>query len=232
MTTLVAIDESGDPGFGKGSSEHLIISFVFCSMDNINDIRKNMQKSHRTLVKREFWPSAIPELKFSPNTKFLRSLGRIGQRTMQGLEVTRENILSDISSDASVKACISHTVKKQVYNRLRSNPDLVYNYALAQPFITKFIKYFPYENDFKILLDKRMKPTSADHLNSYIKDKYNFYGRACKSITLEQVDSIKEPLIWVADFVGGAVYHKETFNDGRFYEKIRSKIVEKYKFWR
>ena len=232
MTILIAIDESGDPGFEEGSSEHLIISFIFCDANNIIEIRKNMQKSYRTLVKRHFWPSAISELKFSPNIKYLKGLGKIGQRTIDGLDITREKVLSEISSDTYIKVCISHVVKKQVYNRLRSNPERVYNYALVQPFINKFIRYFKLENNFRILLDKRMSSNSAKILNSYIINKNNFYGTRQNSITLEQVDSTKEPLIWVADFVSGAVYQKETFNDNRFYEKIKSQIISTYKFWK
>lgn len=229
MVMLVAIDESGDPGFGKGASEHLIVSFVFCRANIAAKARDIMMTAYRSIERRRFWPSSIKELKFILNRKKLFELGTVGKRTFKNMDTTRENVLSEISKTGT-NACISHTIKKQVYNRLRANPERVYNYALAHPFINDFINYFPQENDFEILLDKRMKDTAARSLNEYISRKGEFYSLH-KKITFKQVDSTKEPLIWIADFISGARYYKE-IGRGEFYEKISKIILKEHKFWK
>lgn len=233
MTMLVAIDESGDPGFGKGSSKNLIISFVFCKAEDSNNLREIMRTVYTTITKRRFWPMALKELKFNPNQKMLRTLGKVGSRTISNLDITRENVLSEIAKGSfKIDACITDVVKKQVYSKLRGNPDKVYNYALVHPFITEFIKHFPDESDFRVLLDKRMKNAAAASLNKYILDKEGFYGVHGTNMTLSQVDSTKEPLIWIADFLSGAKYHKEVFQVPSFYEQISKKVIREYKFWR
>ena len=250
MVTLIAVDESGDLGFdfNKKCSRYLIFAFYFIKENYAQTVRDKLKEVKDYFIKEGKWPRNIKELKFS--LKFSRTYKKyrgddiLLRKAIINKDEIRETLLRELSNFTGTSIKFSIVNKTQVSKRLREDPGALYNYALVKPMHDRFINNTYQTNDvysadsyFKAILDKNLPKTAEKHLAHYIADNIksmNESGFASDiKLTLEQKDSTKEELIWISDFLAGAMHQKLENNNSRYYDIIEH-LVDKdsiYNFW-
>ncbi len=232
----IAIDESGDLGFGPKSSRYLVLAFTFTL--NVEGIRKTMRRLLKKLVRKRLWPKELNELKFSLSKEKLRERDIEFERYVNNLDRVRCIILNKIQ-ELPIDVAISIVEKKLVQNHLRRDPNKLYNYVLVHPLIVYFIPRYnpiPYTT-INIVLDKRLGSRALSILKQYVSRKYDYMRSFEKRISYEvgfrllQKPSYSEPLIWVSDYIAGSVNYYLVKRDRGYIDIIKDKLFDCLYFW-
>lgn len=241
MVTLIAVDESGDLGFNfdKNSSKYLIFAFYFIKESYAQTVRDRLEEVKDYFVKEKKWPKSIGELKFSLNLsrvykKYKRSDSLL-REAIKNKDEIRETLLRELSNFTGTSIKFSIVNKTLVSKRLREDPGILYNYALVKPIHDRFINntyqangVYSTDSHFKAILDKNLPKTAEKHLNDYLANNVkslNVQGFAHDvKLTLEQKDSTKEELIWISDFLAGAMHQKLENSNSKYYDIIEHLI--------
>lgn len=238
----VGVDESGDLGFDfgrRGTTEFLVISYVFTR--DVFSVRKVMRRVWRRLVRRRLWPKEVPELKFTLSRARAERMGLGGsvlERTLKNIRSTRREVLKVING-LGLDLSVSIVHKPSVTEDLRHRPEVLYNYVFAHPFVTRFLERYnpPPFSSVTVLLDKRVGGRAEKSLKEYVRNKYEYMRdhqlRVSYNvrITVEQVNSEREPLIWVADYVAGSVYTLFQHGDDSYVSIIKERFFDCAYFW-
>lgn len=204
---IVFIDDSGDPGFNKGSSPVFVIACVIFS----DELEAEKAAVAIKQLRRE--------LKFPDTVEFKFSKAR---------KEVREKFLRSVNDFEFKIRCI--VVKKEVIysQELRSNKRSFYSYA---------IKSLLEHNDGSILDAKIRIDGSGDRVfrksfTAYLRKELN-----SKQIKIMQdcrlVDSKSNVLVQLADMVAGSIRrgYDESKSDKNLYKKIIQKhVVDEWQF--
>jgi len=240
-TLWIAVDESGNLGFNfskKGTRNFLVIAFVF-TRDYYN-VRKKMKRLRKKLIKDRLWPPEIQELKFSVSK--VKALERgvrqyYVDRLMENLRQIRMEVLQTISK-LNVVAAVSIVDKRMASQELRGVPSELYNYVLVHPLVTRFLKKYNPEpfSDVRVVLDKRLGSRAMKSFKEYLNNKYSFMLDTSRvnyyvRINPSQVNSMDEPLIWVADYIAGATFTLVEHGERTYVDKISNILFDCAYFW-
>ena len=190
----IYLDESGDLGFNKKSSNHIVIALL---------ITKNPFKVERC-IKRIRLRKLKKKLKELPEIKFNKSNDIIREKTL--LCIAKEPIeLAYIVLDKDRVSPSRQNSKQKIYN-----------------FITGYLmRSLPYENTtkLKLIVDKRIsnKVVRAD-FDRYVREKTGF------KVDISHENSEYNKCLQATDFIAGAIFRKYESGDCRFYDLIKDRI--------
>lgn len=242
MITIYA-DESGDMGFkSENSSKVFVFAFIFCEPDIINDFKYDLEKLREEYADQGKWPRNLQEMKFNINVKRLLKKTRINKEAVikakNSLPETRVSVLSLLSKFSSdIRVCAAILNKQQLPSTKRNHANELYKKSLIEPLKRYFIPAYtdtkilrperrPFENRFKIILDKSMNPAAEEAFSAYVsKQAVNHPALSNDTpITFSQAKSEEDPLIWVADHVAGAIHSSYEHQEDQYYNIFRNLI--------
>jgi len=190
----IYLDESGDLGFNKKSSNHIVIALL---------ITKNPFKVERC-IKRIRQRKLKKKLKELPEIKFNKSNDHIREKTLQC--ITKEPIeIAYIVLDKDRVSPSRQNHKQKIYN-----------------FIASYLMCcLPYENTtkLKLIVDKRIsnKVVRTD-FDRYVREKTGF------KVDISHENSEYNKCLQATDFIAGAIFRKYESGDCRFYDLIKDRI--------
>jgi hypothetical protein len=128
---------------------------------------------------------------------------------------------------------ISITVNKsKVFDSLRKDKNIFYNYVLGLLLKTEIVQH----NDVEIVLDKRtIKVSHGESFPDYIKTE--IWGQGLDiEISCDFVESTKNKMIWFADWYANFIWRKHEDNESSAYEQLLklipiNRFVEKRLFF-
>ncbi len=201
----IFIDEAGDQGFSfeKGSSRYFIIGFAYFPTTGYKDCVDS--------VKREITEKGGKE---PQHLHFNKSSINIRKELLKRMV------------EAKGKFGYIHEDKKKIYDYLRVNHNMNYNYnQMVYYLIDTLIENERIYEDIAVFIsqrssDKRIKKGIATYLSTQINktlDPHRLYPKFVKPHSSRGADC--------ADFVSGSVYKMIEKNDSQYYEIIKNNIV-------
>lgn len=194
---ILFLDESGDLGFGTGSTRYFIIGFIA-----VNDEVKFRRKIRR--VKKRLGLSGQVELKAFHSSDAVR------------LEVLKAIAASDIQIQTV------SVFKPKVYDHLRTDTNILYNYA-AKWLLIPFLEERQY-NHVRIIVDMRItKLSSGMRFDDYIKAELWGERGIPTRLEVHHLDSMHSLGLQAVDFVTHALFRGRERDDWRFWNIVKSK---------
>ncbi len=190
----IYLDESGDLGFDKKSSNHIVIALLITK--NPFKVERCIKKIRQRKLKKKL--KELPEIKFNKSN-----------------DIIRKKTLSCITKEPIELAYI--VLDKNRVSPSRQNPkQKIYN------FITGYLmRNLPYENTTKLelIVDKRIsnKVVRTD-FDRYVREKTGF------KVDISHENSEYNKCLQATDFIAGAIFRKYESNDSRFYNLIKDRI--------
>ncbi len=194
----IYIDESGDLGFGSRMTKYFVIAGLIVRDDL--PIRRCFAKIRKNTIKKSI--KQLPELKYHNSD-----------------DVTVRRIIQCVAStDLDIAYALLR--KDEVYDRLHSRHQTVYNYLCGSLVSAIVTKYQPSE-PLDVIVDKSLDCVGQDMFNDYIVFKAMDQNRNGildpDSIRIAHKDSQQEVCIQAADFVAGVVHrHYRDGNEANF----------------
>lgn len=194
----IYIDESGDIGFGPKSSPFFVIAALIIHQPL--QIQRCFKKIRKNRLKKKL--RELPELKFNNSDNVIK------RRVLDCLAT------SDIEFWCSVLR------KEQLYDRLRTQPLIVYNYLTGSLIANIYFHYQPF-SEFNVIVDKSLNGIHKEQFDQYIvyktMERHIPITGTLVSPKIIHVDSRREPCIQAADFIAGAVHRKYREEDDWFF---------------
>ena len=218
MTIHVYIDESGDLGFSQKSTRYFISSFVF--VREKAGINAQIRKLLKTLHRQGRYTGS--ELKFTNSNSSVKSL------CLQRF------------SEYNFEIGLIVIEKIKTAQRLREIPNILYNYIIVHNVIWSLLSLLESNERLVINIDKSLSKSNREAFNDYVQNKANWVWRQelghssnllPNQVKCNHVDSEKEPLIQLADYICGATFQKYERNNSNYYDIIREKIDFFIKPW-
>lgn len=208
----VYIDESGDIGFGERSSPYFVIAALI--VQEPLQIERCFSKIRKNRLKKKY--RELPELKFNNSDTVIK------RRVLECL------------AHSNIEFWCSVLRKDQLYEHLRKQPQIVYNYLTGSLIEKMYFHYWPFY-EINIIVDKSLNGIQKDLFDQYIVYK-----------TMEQTtpiveplvppnivhrDSRREPCIQAADFIAGAVHRKYRQADESCFLIIQDKCLQIFDYF-
>ena len=218
MTVHVYIDESGDLGFGRKSTRYFISSFVF--VREKAGINAQIKKLLKTLHKQGRYSGS--ELKFTNSNPRVRSF------------------CLQFFSELDFRSGVIIIKKRKTALRLQEKTNILYNYTIVHNVIRSLLSLIENSDKLIINVDKSLSKSNREAFNDYIRNKASWVwhqelGHSRNllhdQIVCNHVDSEKEPLIQLADYISGATFQKYERNNPTYYELISDKLDFIIKSW-
>tara|TARA_Y100000310_G_scaffold309043_1_gene352751 strand:- start:1419 stop:2051 length:633 start_codon:yes stop_codon:yes gene_type:complete len=203
---MIFLDESGELGFKETSSNHFCITLLSCEDTDVKRLRGIPKKIRTRKLKKSL--KKLPELKAN-NTNLNIRRAFLNQLKKHKIEI--HTIILD---------------KKQVYNSLRNNKHILYNY-IANLIISQC--HVP-GNQTKLIVDRRGGKILSSQFSNYIQKKAKETSEN-SNIQIEHLDSKKDGGLQVVDFVSWAIFNKYEHKEEYFYNIIKKQIVVENKLW-
>ena len=211
------IDECGDLGFSKKSTNFFVISFLKTYNDWEHKIKiKRLLKRLRQRKKYKH-----DELKFT-----------------KANDKVRKTILGEICTyDCDFGFVILNKVK--VHEHLKEDLNLLYRYVVIDPIMDMIIPYLGGGEKLEVTVDRSFPEGKLQHeFNDYTKLKGYYYSQTSgrqvplyrDQIQTKHVDSHREPCLQIADCLAGAEFHRFERKIYDYHNIINPKI--KSEFWR
>jgi len=218
LTLHVYIDESGDFGFSRKSTRYFISSFLF--VREKAGINAKIKKLLKTLHRQGRYTGS--ELKFTNSSSSVRTY-----------------CLQSFSEfDFGVGVIVIE--KRKTAQRLREKPNILYNYIIVHNVIRSLLSLIENSERLVINIDKSLSKSNREAFNDYVQNKASWVwsqelGYSTNllqdQIICNHVDSEKEPLIQLADYISGATFQKYERNNSTYYDLIHEKIDFFIKPW-
>jgi len=141
----IYIDESGDIGLGPKSSPFFVIAALIIHQPL--QIQRCFKKIRKNRLKKKL--RELPELKFNNSDNVIK------RRVLDCLAT------SDIEFWCSVLR------KEQLYDRLRTQPQIVYNYLTGSLIANIYFHYQPF-SEFNVIVDKSLNGIHKEQFDQYI----------------------------------------------------------------
>jgi hypothetical protein len=196
----VYLDESGDLGFGEGSTEYFTIAFV--------------------IVK--------DPIRFTRCVKEVKIKHHIPRDVELKGTTTREVIKHDLFNrflklDAEVHAITVR--KKNVEPKLRRDTNILYNYMVGLSLVERILKE-PANSRVVISVDRRIiSITAGFNFNEYLRYKIWYEGgRQDINLEIHHLDSHKAYAIQGIDVICNSIFKKYNSNNYKLFNIIRSTV--------
>ena len=195
----IVLDEAGDLGFSKGSSQYFVMGAIILKTDDVKKARRIPKKARGKLGKKK---KDIPELKSSKSDNKIRKF-----------------ILDELFKCPSVHIAAVYVNKRNTYDYIKTNRSQKanhYNY-IARVLIVDSLKLYlgriGYTPDkaltVEVYLDRyHTTKFRKRNLEEYIQKMITGEIPYKINVKVHQEDSRAEPLIQVADFVVNAFFRK------------------------
>ena len=236
-THCLFVDESGDPGIfpTKHREKHPFFTYGFAYVKNPKNLNVQLKRYLKKIHKKGIYPKEIKELKFSTNKSVLGKFGYGAndiKEFMKNDDKIRMQVLSIIKKNTDhVYASI---LNKKSINRTTWTPETIGNFMFNR---SLFDHIFPNLHTIippKIIIDAGR--LSGKKLNSFYEymDKSESYRAFTKKKkysgfidNIQTVNSTKKPGIWAADMIAGSVKYSFLYNDAKYYDIIKNKMLTK-----
>ena len=200
---FVFVDESGDLGFGRGSSRHITVAAVI--VEENFQLERIPQKLRRRRLKKSLLRK--PELKFHNSNPYIRRavLKRIvalGDARIVSVTVDKANAKEEDKSH-----------REEIY--MRASCELVHEVAKlvrVRDELTIIFDARPCNRDFGVGFDGRIR---AQTINGF-RD----VSRIPPEVRVRRLNSMNSRGLQVADYVAGAVQRKHEIGDACYYEVV------------
>ncbi len=201
----IYLDESGDLGFGSGGSKYFVISFIVTN--NPDQIKRVVRDA-----KIKFNLPTNYEIKGSGTTP------RVKNYLLQRLAQT----------DIEIHAIVMN--KLNVYERLRSDENILYNYVLGLVLVPCLVNTG--QQKVSIVVDKRIvSVTSGFKLDEYLKYKVWYENLKDVDMSIHHEDSKYTLGIQAVDVISNSIYRKYEIGDETYYNVVKSLIKENKKLF-
>jgi hypothetical protein len=194
---ILYLDESGDLGFGQGSTMYFIMGFL--AVEDEQELSREIRK-----VKKRTGLSGQVELKAYHSDDPMR---------FKVLEVI---------ADCEVEIHTISVYKPRVYDHLRTNTNVLYNYT-AKWLLVPFLEERQFEH-IRIVVDLRITRQSRGmRFDDYIRAE--LWGERGIQTALEfhHLDSAHSYGLQAVDFVTHALFRGRERNDWRYWNVVRGK---------
>jgi hypothetical protein len=208
----VYVDESGDLGFGRKSTEFFVVAYAITS--NRYPIERGILRLKKKFNTR--WKGFISEFKYSNDD-----------------DDTKDRVFSAIQGLDFDLGYVAIR-KSYVAARLRSAP-LLYRYFVVNNIITDLVHGYDV-NDLTVTVDKSLPRQGMEEFNRYLADKLTWRqvvekGDEMPTFRVHHLQSDGEPGLQVADYCSGAAFsYFERGNPG-CYDLLRPKIRFRNPSW-
>jgi len=206
----VFVDESGNLGFTKTSTEFFIVTYVEC--ESPLKIRTEMKRALKVLQQNRKYHYSGNELKFSHMNQKCREY------------VLQKISLCDLSANVVV------VEKTKVNPDLRHDVPKLYNYLVVHNIVLSFLPQLVANKKIEIIFDKSLSKWRIKEFNDYVKDKTIFLLNEKGSkfepaiLSLSHVNSESEPCLQVADAVAGAYFQKYENKNDTYADIVADKV--------
>ena len=185
----IYIDESGDLGFTGELSPYFIIAAIIAQgPEQVQKCRTCMKRTMRKLPKKY---KNIAELKYH-NTD----------------DTYRRRILEDFSK-TEIEIAYVVLRKEQVYDNLRNNGQILYNY-LTGSLVANIISKYGFSHEINVIIDKSLDGVSREEFDKYLiyrsLDRDNSYHTGNYQLEVTHVDSKQNLCVQAVDFIAGAIH--------------------------
>jgi len=200
---FVYLDESGDLGFSKGSSKYFVICFI--AMDSKTNLM--LERKIKTIKQKRKLRRSV-EIKASDSSNSLRM-----------------NVLSEICT-LPIKIYSITTNKQGVYENLRENTNILYNY-ITNLILIPYIEQEKIDN-IRIIADLRINRISKGmRFGNYLKYKIFYEKGPCnKKLDIKYLDSFSSNALQAVDYVAFAFFRKYERGQNKYYEILKERIIE------
>jgi hypothetical protein len=194
---ILFLDESGDLGFGQGSTAHFIIGFLAVADEEA--FRRKIRK-----IKKRAGLSGDVELKAYHSDDHLR----------------RKVLKTVAASNVEV-----HTVslyKPKVYDHLRTDTNVLYNYA-AKWLLVPYLEEQRFDR-IRIVVDLRITRQSRGmRFDDYIKAELWGERGVPTELEFQHLDSAQSLGLQAVDFVTHALFRGRERNDWQLWNIVRAR---------
>jgi len=196
----VYLDESGDLGFGQGSTKYFTIAFVV--MENPVPFRRYVKK-----VKIKHHIPRNVELKGNTARALIKEdlLGRF------------------VNLDIEVHAITA--TKRNVEPKLRKDTNILYNYMVGLSLVERILDE-PKDAKVVINVDRRtVAITSGFNFNDYLKYKILYEGKRLDiNLEINHLDSHEAYAIQGIDVICNSIFKKYNSNNYKLFNIIQDKV--------
>jgi len=212
------IDESGELGFGPGSSRHFVITIV--STENVKALNRCMKRETARLVRRG-WPKDL-EIKGA-------SLWRCDRDPTVPPELAKDRVTILNNILGAICGCnvrVHYTVinKQKLADRLKTAPyGIAYNYFAAQLICRAYHKYYP--GPLAITIDQRSKETHHKmKFDGYVEGQLFAECEHGHALLISHAESHAVRGLQAVDLVSWAIFRKYEHGDQRFRDLLVGKL--------
>lgn len=212
----VFIDESGDLGWKfdqpynrGGSSRFLVISALFVAPENLKTIERIIKKLY-WFTKKDF---SQEELKGSDLSKKLKTY------------FSRESFKKKKAFQAKAIVIDKH----HVYENLRKDPNVLYNYACKLAFIDTICE----AQDPLVYADRKTQKTNAQYtFGDYFKSEYYSRHHGKNHIEVHIANSMEHLGLQFADIIAHLLFRYFQLEEKHFYAELTQFVEVKQLFFR
>ena len=199
----IFLDESGELGFKRSSSKYFVITLLSCDGGEIYALRRIIRKVRERIIKKKL--KRYPEIKGNNSTDKIR----------------KEVLERFIKTNSEIFAIILE--KSKVYEYLKDKKNKLYNYIS-----NLILNECSFDDSFVCLVVDKSKSNRSlrEDFDNYISRKLNEKNQVCK-LSIKHENSQNEAVLQVLDFISWAVFRNYEYQDSRFIEIIKDKIVIK-----
>ncbi|PKP60051.1 hypothetical protein CVT91_05665 [Candidatus Atribacteria bacterium HGW-Atribacteria-1] len=201
--TFIYLDESGDLGFNKGSSNYFVISFIAMNAKTNLILKRKIKK-----VKKKHKIGKDVEIKGNKSNHSLRT-----------------DILRAICSLPI--EIYSITTKKQGINKsLRKDTNIFYNY-MVNLILVPYIEQSKISN-LCLMADSRINKVSKGmRFGDYLKYKIFFENSLYKiKLDIKYLDSLTSYGLQAVDFIANSIFKSYEQGNDRYYKVLRGRIIK------
>ncbi len=195
----IFLDESGELGFKENvSTRFFTITLLVCGVREEQELQRIIKKIRQRTLKKK--------LKESSEIKWHNSNEDIRIKVLNKLITISLEVLTIILD------------KFKVYEYLKDKKHKLYNY------LSKLILAECSMGDsFELIVDRsKNKRSLREDFDRYIRTNFKELGF---NIPIKHEDSRINGGLQVLDFISGAVFNKYEFNNTKYYDIIKSKII-------
>ena len=200
---FVFVDESGDLGFGKGSTRHITLAAVI--VEENSRLERIPQKLRRRRLKKNLLRK--PELKFHNSSPELR------KAVLKRIVALNDARIVCVTVDKANAKEGDKSHREDIY--MRASGELVHEIARlvrVREEMTIVFDARPCNRDFGTGFDKSIRARAIDG--------YREVGCTPPEVRIRRLNSLNSRGLQVADFVAGAVRRKHEVGDASYHAII------------
>lgn len=199
----IFLDESGELGFKEVSSKYFIITLLSCDEGELYALRRIIKKVRQKIFKKKI--KKYPELKGNNSSNKIR------------LEVLQRFI----QTNSGIFVIILE--KSKVHEYLKNKKEKLYNY-ISNLILNECVLE---DTNVCLVVDKSKTNRSLrEDFDNYIRKNMSQKNNLYKLI-IKHENSQKEGCLQVLDFISWAIFRNYEYNDSKFINVIKDKIVIK-----